>query len=148
MWQRSEETAARVEFGEYNIRWSKCMSAESPLPGNSPSAPEIPRSPITLCRKCGRPIERHFAFCPYCGFGQKGGNAWYYDPVWLAILGLFVIGPFALPLVWRSARLNHTLKLVYTAVLLVYTAVTVYYLFQVIAATLSVFNDLDQVMQL
>ena len=117
-------------------------------PSGDATPPEIPRSLVTLCKKCGRPIDRHFSFCPYCGYQLQAGHRWYHDPVWIAVLALFVIGPFALPLVWRSARLNGTLKTIYTAVILVYTVVTVYYLFQVVAATLSVFGELGEVMQL
>jgi hypothetical protein len=64
------------------------------------------------------------------------------------VLGLFVIGPFALPLVWRSSRMSYPMKLVYTAVLVVYAAITVYYLYIVIGSTLRVFSDLGQVLEL
>ncbi len=124
------------------------MPAHTQPSGTNPAPPEIPRSMVVLCKKCGRPIDRHFAYCPYCGYQQQAGHSWYHDPVWIAVLGLFVIGPFALPLVWRSSRMNQTVKLIYTAGILVYTAITVYYLFQVIATTWSVFSDLGEVMQL
>lgn len=124
------------------------MPAESQQFDETAAPPDIPRSMVTLCKKCGRPIDRHFAYCPYCGYRQQAGHSWYHDPVWIAVLALFVIGPFALPLVWRSSRMSHTAKLIYTAGILVYTAITVYYLFQVIALTWRVFGDLGDVLQL
>ena len=41
---------------------------------------------------------------------------WYYRPVWLVLLGLTVLGPFVLPLVWRSPRLSRTERWVVSAV--------------------------------
>lgn len=123
------------------------MPANLKPSSDAASPPELPRSLVALCKKCGRPIDRHFSFCPYCGYQLHAGHRWYHDPVWIAVLALFVIGPFALPLVWRSARLNRTLKFIYTAVILVYTAVTVYYLFQVVTETFRVFSDLGEVLQ-
>lgn len=105
-----------------------------------PSAAARPR--IALCRKCGRHIDPAFAYCPYCGNRQKLGLAWYHDPVWVAILALFVLGPFALPLVWYSARMNRAMKFAYTAGILVYTVFTVYYSFQVLSYELGVLSDL------
>lgn len=124
------------------------MPANTQPPDISAAPPEIPRSLVALCKKCGRPIDRHFSFCPYCGYQLQAGHRWYHDPVWIAVLALIVIGPFALPLVWLSSRMNRTVKLIYTAGILVYTAVTVYYLFQVVAETFRVFSDLNEIIQL
>ena len=43
---------------------------------------------------------------------------WYYKPIWLVVLGLTVLGPFVLPLVWRTPRLGRTEKWIVSAVLI------------------------------
>ena len=43
---------------------------------------------------------------------------WYYKPVWLVVLGLTVLGPFVLPLVWRTPRLGRTEKWIVSALLI------------------------------
>ena len=43
---------------------------------------------------------------------------WYYKPIWLVVLGLTVLGPFVLPLVWRTPRLGRTEKWIVSALLI------------------------------
>lgn len=38
------------------------------------------------------------------------GDTWYYQAGWILFLALTVLGPFALPLVWRSTRLSRSDK--------------------------------------
>ena len=99
-----------------------------------------------LCRKCGRPIDPAFAFCPLCGQRQKQGHAWYYNPVWVVVLALFVLGPFVLPLVWRSAHMDRAAKIALTAGILVYTAITLYYFFQVVTYEFRVIGELNELL--
>ena len=41
-------------------------------------------------------------------------------------MALFVLGPFALGLVWRSAKMNVQMKWIFTAGIALYTIFTVY----------------------
>jgi hypothetical protein len=57
-----------------------------------------------------------------------------------------VLGPLALPLVWRSARMDRAAKLALTAGILVYTAVTLYYFFQVVTYEFRVIGELNELL--
>jgi hypothetical protein len=50
--------------------------------------------------------------------------AWYHHPLAIALLAVFVLGPLALPLVWRSPALGTTARWAATALILAYTAYT------------------------
>lgn len=119
--------------------------------GVSSAPPPVPpagvKQSIALCRKCGRPIDSLFAYCPYCGQRQRSGDAWCYHPVSIAVLALFVLGPLALPLVWRSARMGRGMKLTYTVGILAYGALTIYYAYVAIAYELRVFGELGDLFQ-
>ena len=51
-----------------------------------------------------------------------GQSKWYYKP-WGLIIALLCVGPFALPLVWRNAKLSHEIKIGITIVMIVATAI-------------------------
>jgi hypothetical protein len=59
----------------------------------------------TYCRHCGRP-QRH----PVA--------AWYFRPLWILVLAFTVLGPFALPLVWRSPLMSRGAKWLLSAIIL------------------------------
>jgi len=46
---------------------------------------------------------------------------WYYQPIWIAVLTFAVLGPLALPLVWRSPALGPRGRSIGIALVLVYT---------------------------
>ena len=47
--------------------------------------------------------------------------AWYHKPVGIALLTIFVLGPLALPLVWRSPALGPRGRSAATVLILLYT---------------------------
>ncbi len=53
---------------------------------------------------------------------EAHGLAWYHTPLGIALLALFVLGPLALPLVWRSPALGPRGRVVATVLILLYTA--------------------------
>ena len=67
--------------------------------------------------------------------------AWYHKPLWIAVLALFVLGPLALPLVWRSPALGPTGRSVWTILIALYTVVLVW---QTIAISEVVWTQLRQ----
>jgi len=73
------------------------------------------------CWSCRRPIDRTDLYCRYCGQGQGSALTWYYRPLWIAVLALTALGPFVLPLVWRTPRLDRAGKWVASIVILVVT---------------------------
>jgi hypothetical protein len=105
------------------------------------SEPLPPPLPGTLCAFCHKTIGAEDKYCPHCGKRQGTGDAWYYSVLSVAILAFFVIGPFALPLVWKSSRMGATTKYVLTALILVYTALTAYAFYRVFAIYLEYFEQ-------
>lgn len=51
---------------------------------------------------------------------QKQKNKWFHKPIFI-ILMIFLIGPFALPLVWISPLLRKTIKLLLTILIVIMT---------------------------
>ena len=49
-----------------------CQRCEQPVAHGEqqPAAPASPGHPPSLCRQCGRSLERSFKYCPYCGQRQ------------------------------------------------------------------------------
>lgn len=73
------------------------------------------------CWSCSERIDPQDRFCRHCGAGQGEAVAWYYRPFGLAFLTFFALGPFVLPLVWKSPRLEKNAKLGATAIVAVFT---------------------------
>ena len=46
---------------------------------------------------------------------------WYHRPVWVLILLFLVLGPLALPYLWRSPGFSRRLKVVLTVLVVAYT---------------------------
>ena len=46
---------------------------------------------------------------------------WYYRPAWVVVLLFVVLGPLALPYLWRSPCFSHRLKIVLTVLVVAYT---------------------------
>ena len=79
----------------------------------------IPPLPSSFaCWSCGQAVDRDDRYCRRCGQGQGAFVAWYYRPVWIVLLSVTVLGPFGLPLVWRTPRLSRAGKWVTSAALI------------------------------
>jgi len=74
------------------------------------------------CWRCDRAIEANDHYCRACGEGQGPALAWYYRPLWIVVLALTALGPFAVVLIMRSPRLDRTTKWVASFVLLAFFA--------------------------
>ena len=88
-------------------------------------APTTAAPPLgTRCSACGRPVDAGDPFCRYCGHRRKRTKTeqWFYRPLWIAVLAVTVLGPFALPLVWRSPFMGRGAKTFWIATILAYTA--------------------------
>jgi len=46
---------------------------------------------------------------------------WYYRPVWVLVLLFLVLGPLALPYLWRSPGFSRRLKVILTVLIIAYT---------------------------
>jgi hypothetical protein len=58
------------------------------------------------CWHCERAIDASDRYCRACGEGQGVAVAWYYRPLWIVVLALTVLGPFAVVLIMRTPRLD------------------------------------------
>ena len=66
---------------------------------------------------------------------------WYYRPFWVVVLLFLVLGPFGLPLLWRSQSFTRGWKIVLTLAVL---AETVWLLDQVLVTTRLVMEHLER----
>jgi hypothetical protein len=53
--------------------------------------------------------------------GKEEKVKWYLRPVGVVLLLFFVLGPFALPLLYKSPKFRKTLKIVLTIAVMIYT---------------------------
>jgi len=54
--------------------------------------------------------------------GPPAPIKWYYRPAWVLILLFVVLGPLALPYLWKSPRFSRHMKIVLTVLVLAYAA--------------------------
>lgn len=101
------------------------------------------------CPSCGKTIDAQDAFCRHCGRRQAAAGQWYHSPRSILILAFTVLGPFAIPLIWRSPRMGTAMKWFLTLVITAVTVLVLYILYVFIAYLLGryweiqgVYNDL------
>jgi hypothetical protein len=93
-----------------------------------------------VCRRCYAMLDAADNFCRHCGCPTRegvpgaasmapalpAGPAWWEAP-WLVLTMLFVVlGPLALPMLWRSRRFNNLWKIGLTVVVVALTVVVVW----------------------
>jgi hypothetical protein len=57
---------------------------------------------------------------------QEGKVKWYLNPLSVVLLLFFVLGPFGLPLLYKSPKFSKTLKIILTVVIVVYTSYLIF----------------------
>jgi hypothetical protein len=82
--------------------------------------PTIDPSP-TQCWSCGARLDADDRYCRRCGEGQGDFLSWYYRPLWIVALALTALGPFVLPLIWKTPRLDRTGKWLASAIVIMFT---------------------------
>ncbi len=141
------------------------MSETGP-PAENRAAPEDAR-----CPQCGCPRDATDRFCRRCGRSfepasevagaEKAGaqvvvaqavterraRTNWLDTRWGVWLLLSALGPFALPVLWRSRRFTRFGKIAVTLLVVVLTAALVWLLYLVIAALVRSLRELHQLLQ-
>ena len=90
------------------------------------------------CWQCGRAIDASDRYCRDCGEGQGATLAWYYRPIWILVLALTVLGPFAIVPIMRTPRLSRGAKWLAAIALLGFFAYVGWELWQATEALLGV----------
>ncbi len=93
---------------------------------SAPIAPDNLLDEKISCWGCQSRIELIDRFCRHCGMGQGAALSWYYRPFWIGVLAIFVLGPFVLPMVWRSPKLSTAGRWGWTIFVAVLTIYLVY----------------------
>lgn len=98
---------------------------------------------VRRCRSCSRKVGEDFRFCPYCGkrLGSPGESKWRHSTAAL-VIAFFLVGPFALPLLWSNPKYRPLTKVLVTVVVLVVTVLIVYTLVLLTMRVLEQFRGL------
>ncbi|PIQ83450.1 MAG: hypothetical protein COV75_07385 [Candidatus Omnitrophica bacterium CG11_big_fil_rev_8_21_14_0_20_63_9] len=90
------------------------------------------------CGQCGAPLNRTHAI-------PASQNPKWYHNVWVVLFMLFfVLGPFALPLVWKNPRLSRGIQIALTLVAVVYTVLLIQLtmrMLQAVGDSMNAFNS-------
>lgn len=102
----------------------------------------VPASARVVCTGCGLEVGETDEYCRHCGRRLKPGVKWYYEPVWVWVLGLLILGPLAIPLAWWSPKMKAGNKLLFTVTVTAITALLVYLCYVIFA---YVWNSFDAI---
>jgi hypothetical protein len=69
---------------------------------------------------------------------------WYYQPVWIILLTFTVLGPFGLPLIWKTPKMSRGLKIALASITLAFTVVLVYAAYWVMAFLFQYYGQLNE----
>jgi hypothetical protein len=77
--------------------------------------------------------------------GRPTSPKWYYRPMWVLVLLFLVLGPLALPYLWRSPSFSRSWKVVLTVLVVAYVALLVDEAIRVLRAITSEMDMLGTV---
>jgi len=119
------------------------LSPSEPPRGFSASPPAgAPQ--VTRCPACGGGIDPYDRFCRHCGRRLADtAMRWYYHPLWIIILTVTVAGPFTLPLVWRSPKLDRRARWLMTAGIVLFTLFFLFYTWRVVNLVLGHISEIS-----
>ena len=75
------------------------------------------------------------------------GVKWYYRPVWVVILLFFVLGPLALPYLWRSPRFTQGWKIALTIATIAWTSLMIGETIRIGRVALEQVRELQQILE-
>jgi uncharacterized membrane protein len=104
---------------------------------DKPKTSEIP------CAKCHVLIGAGDNFCRHCGAPAGGSPAAWWESPWVVLPLIFVVlGPLALPLLWRSRRFTRPWKIAISVIVVGITAYALWQIWYLLDRTLAPLKDL------
>jgi hypothetical protein len=94
------------------------------------------------CRRCNQLIDRTDHFCRQCGSATGKQSKLYYKPLVVLVMLFFLVGPLALPLLFKSPDFSPLQKGLIAVVNLLYTAWIISYLVKAITQYAAIMNEL------
>ena len=84
---------------------------------------------VKICSRCDGRIEKGPNACRHKELVTGPKQKWYFSN-WTVVIGILIIGPLALPLVWFNKRYTVTMKVVLTIVVIVGTFLLLLFIVQ------------------
>lgn len=106
-------------------------------------AAPAPEPKLVPCKNCGSGVTALDKYCRHCGKRIDSGPPWYHQPIAIIILTLTVLGPFALPLVWKSSLMTPRQKWVLGIAISVFSVVLLVILGGTVRAVLEQYSELS-----
>ena len=77
---------------------------------------------------------------------MAAGSKWYFS-LWVLVIAIILLGPFALPLVWLNPGLKKDIKIAISAIIAVMTAYMLYASIEIVKAILKEAGELQRVLK-
>lgn len=78
---------------------------------------------------------------------EEGKTKWYLRPVSVVLLLFLVLGPFGLPLLYKSPAFSKTLKIILTIVVLIYTSYLIFASLEIARQLYSRMGELQEMLR-
>jgi len=78
---------------------------------------------------------------------EDGKTKWYLRPISVVLLLFFVLGPFGLPLLYKSTAFSKTLKIILTIVVILYTFYLIFASLEIARQVYSRMGELQEILK-
>jgi len=77
---------------------------------------------------------------------ENGKGKWYLSPVSVVLSLFFVLGPFGLPLLYKSPKFSRTLKIILTITVMIYTSYLIFVSLEIARELYKRVEELQEIM--
>jgi hypothetical protein len=78
---------------------------------------------------------------------EDGRVKWYLRPITVVLLLFFVLGPFGLPLLYKSPQFSKTLKIILTVAVIIYTSYLIFASLEMVRQLYSGMGELKDMLK-